>query len=60
MMLNNEIYPSLHFNKLGVSKEINVVTAYQNSINLDYVLKTASGFGGCNLAMVFKKERQNG
>ena len=60
MMLNNEIYPTLNFNKLGVSKKINVVTAYQNSINLEYVLKTASGFGGCNLAMVFKKEGENG
>jgi len=59
MMLNSEIYPSLNFNKLGVSKKINVVNAYQDSVHLEYVLKTASGFGGCNLALVFKKEGEN-
>lgn len=60
MMLNSEIYPSLNFTEKGVSTKINVVTEYQKSINLDYVLKTASGFGGCNLAMIFKKEGENG
>ncbi|WP_417887457.1 beta-ketoacyl-[acyl-carrier-protein] synthase family protein [Zunongwangia sp.] len=59
MMLNSEIYPSLNYNKLGVSKPINIVSEYQKSVNLKYVLKTASGFGGCNLALVFKKEVVN-
>ncbi|WBL27271.1 beta-ketoacyl synthase N-terminal-like domain-containing protein [Zunongwangia sp. HGR-M22] len=60
MMLNNEIYPSLNFTQLGVSEKINVVTQYQNSVPIEYMLKTASGFGGCNLAMIFKKEAGNG
>ncbi|WBL20852.1 beta-ketoacyl-[acyl-carrier-protein] synthase family protein [Zunongwangia sp. HRR-M8] len=60
MMLNNEIYPSLNFTQLGVSEKINVITEYLKSVNLEYMLKTASGFGGCNLAMIFKKEVGNG
>lgn len=54
-MLNNELLPSLNFEKLGTSKPINVIQKYEKA-NLDYALKTASGFGGCNLAMLLKKE----
>jgi 3-oxoacyl-[acyl-carrier-protein] synthase-1 len=42
------------FTELGVSQPINVITEI-TSKNLDYFLKTASGFGGCNTAAVFKK-----
>ena len=54
-LLNNELYPSLNFDKIGVSKPLNLIKNFE-SIPLKYALKTASGFGGCNLAMVFKKE----
>lgn len=53
-LLNNEIYPSLNFDELGVSQSINVIEEFQER-ELQFALKTASGFGGCNLAMVLKK-----
>ncbi|WP_010232048.1 beta-ketoacyl synthase N-terminal-like domain-containing protein [Gillisia marina] len=53
-LLNNELYPSLNFEELGVSKPINII---QNLVKkeLQTALKTASGFGGCNLALILKK-----
>ncbi|MFN4763343.1 beta-ketoacyl synthase N-terminal-like domain-containing protein [Gillisia sp. Q332] len=54
-LLNNELYPSLNFDEIGVSKPLNLIENFE-SIPLKYALKTASGFGGCNLALVFKKE----
>ncbi len=54
-LFNNELYPSLNFNEIGVSKPLNLIRNFK-SIPLNYALKTASGFGGCNLALVFKKE----
>lgn len=51
---NNELYPSLGFDELGVSKPINVITSTQE-IPLKTALKTASGFGGCNVALVLQK-----
>ncbi|MFO7720343.1 MAG: beta-ketoacyl synthase N-terminal-like domain-containing protein [Gillisia sp.] len=54
-LLNNEVYPSLNFDETGVSKPLNLIENFE-SIPLNYALKTASGFGGCNLALVFKKE----
>lgn len=54
-LLNNKLYPSLNFDVAGTSKPLNIIkkTAKQN---LRTALKTASGFGGCNLALVFQKE----
>ncbi|SHF94790.1 3-oxoacyl-[acyl-carrier-protein] synthase-1 [Salegentibacter echinorum] len=54
-MLNNEVFASANFEELGVSKPLNIITE-NTDIELKYALKTASGFGGCNLAMVFQKE----
>ena len=51
---NNTLYTSLGFNELGVSKNINVIEHVQQQ-NLNVFLKTASGFGGCNTAVIFKK-----
>jgi len=53
-LLNKELYPSLNFREIGVSKELNVIQHLEKK-DFKYALKTASGFGGCNLAMVFKK-----
>lgn len=54
-MLNNEVFASANFEELGVSQPLNIITE-NTEIELHYALKTASGFGGCNLAMVFQKE----
>lgn len=51
---NNTLYRSLGFETLGVSQSINVIEKTETK-NLNIFLKTASGFGGCNTAVVFKK-----
>ncbi|HTE24292.1 beta-ketoacyl-[acyl-carrier-protein] synthase family protein [Flavitalea sp.] len=48
------VLPTKGFRNLGVSQEINVCAELENR-NLKYMLKTASGFGGCNAAMIFGK-----
>lgn len=50
----NKVLPSLGFSELGVSKPITVFTESQTK-NMNYFLKTASGFGGCNTAILFEK-----
>lgn len=50
---NNTLYASLGFEELGVSEQINVITKTTKN-NLDTFLKTASGFGGCNTAVIFQ------
>lgn len=57
-LLNNELYASLNFDEIGVSKPLNVLRGFERK-ELKIALKTASGFGGCNLALVLKKE-ENG
>jgi len=51
---NGLIFPSLGYAQNGVSKPLNVCTQLTEK-KVDHVLKTASGFGGCNAAMVFSK-----
>jgi 3-oxoacyl-[acyl-carrier-protein] synthase-1 len=53
-LYNNTLYASMGFTELGVSQPLNIITA-PTAKNLNYFLKTASGFGGCNTAAVFKK-----
>jgi len=50
----NKILPSLGFQESGVSKPITVFTEFQNK-EMNCFLKTASGFGGCNTAILFEK-----
>jgi len=57
-LLNNELYKTLNFEGYDLSKPLNIIEENEER-NLKYALKTASGFGGCNLAMIFKKE-ENG
>ncbi|MCD6556290.1 MAG: beta-ACP synthase [Bacteroidales bacterium] len=52
---NSEVYKTAGFEEIGVSGKINVQKEYKK-INLNTALKTASGFGGCNAALVLKKE----
>jgi 3-oxoacyl-[acyl-carrier-protein] synthase-1 len=54
-LLNNELYTSLNFDEIGVSKPLNVIGGFEKK-ELWFAVKTASGFGGCNLALVLKKE----
>lgn len=53
-LLNNELIASVGFEELGVSQPVNVITKNENK-ELTRVLKTASGFGGCNVALIIEK-----
>ncbi len=48
------LIPSAGFRDLGVPKAINITRNLQGT-SMNYALKTASGFGGCNAAIVWKK-----
>jgi len=50
----NIVLPTKNFNSPGVSKPINICCTLQTAA-LKNCLKTASGFGGCNAALVFSK-----
>lgn len=54
-MYNNTLIGTFHFNKLGVSKPINILKSTQQAI-VNTCLKTAAGFGGCNAAVLFQKQ----
>lgn len=51
---NNTLYASLGFSEMGVSRPLQVITE-NTPKELNLFLKTASGFGGCNTAAVFRK-----
>jgi 3-oxoacyl-[acyl-carrier-protein] synthase I len=51
----NTMIPTMGFEQLGVTQPINVCASLYNS-NFNNCLKTASGFGGCNAALVFSKQ----
>jgi len=53
-VIQNKFFVSLGFDEMGVSETINIIQKKETK-NCDYFLKTASGFGGCNTAVVFKK-----
>lgn len=48
------LLPSRGFGKLGVSQPLNIVTRVASK-PLNVCLKTASGFGGCNAAIILTK-----
>lgn len=50
----NILFSSKGFSELGVSEKINIINR-NSSKPLQTFLKTASGFGGCNTAVIFKK-----
>ncbi|MGB4844883.1 MAG: beta-ketoacyl synthase N-terminal-like domain-containing protein [Ferruginibacter sp.] len=51
----NTVIPTPGFQTIGVTQPVNICTTlYQSS--LQHCLKTASGFGGCNAAMIFSKQ----
>ena len=53
-MEENMLISSKGFDELGVSETINVIKKTEKK-DLNIFLKTASGFGGCNTAVIFKK-----
>ena len=56
-MRDNVIIPSKGFEQIGVSQPINVCNILQEA-TLNHCLKTASGFGGCNGAILFSKSNR--
>lgn len=52
--LHNTLIPSKNFEEMGISQPLNIIKENQPA-NIRYILKTASGFGGCNAAIVLEK-----
>ncbi|MFB9107070.1 beta-ketoacyl synthase N-terminal-like domain-containing protein [Flavobacterium gyeonganense] len=50
----NTVFESKGFDEIGVSEVVNVIEKNEEK-KINYFLKTASGFGGCNTAVVFEK-----
>ncbi|WP_163409561.1 beta-ketoacyl synthase N-terminal-like domain-containing protein [Flavobacterium ajazii] len=50
----NILFESKGFDEIGVSEAVNVIEKNEETA-ITYFLKTASGFGGCNTAVVFEK-----
>lgn len=55
-MQENVLLPTLGFEELGVSQPVNIIRELTHQ-PLYRVLKTASGFGGSNAAMIIEKQR---
>ncbi len=56
-LTENKLYASLGFDEMGVSQPINIIQKNTDK-EMRYFLKTASGFGGCNTAVVFEKIKE--
>src|SRR4051794_21862421 len=54
-MRQNMMIPTRGFEEGGVSAPLNIIRSVQKA-SLKNCLKTASGFGGCNAAMLFTKQ----
>ncbi len=52
--LHSTLLPSKNFEEKGVTQSLNIIRENQ-SAEIKYILKTASGFGGCNAAVVLEK-----
>ncbi len=53
-VLRNQLFVSLGYDELGVSEPINIIEENRYKPLIRF-LKTASGFGGCNTAVIFEK-----
>ncbi len=53
-MRNNTLIKSFGFNEDGTVKKVNVITKNKFA-KINTVLKTSSGFGGCNASLLLKK-----
>jgi 3-oxoacyl-[acyl-carrier-protein] synthase-1 len=54
-MKEDLILPTKGFQHMGVTKPVNICTSLYKA-SLQNCLKTASGFGGCNAAVIFSKQ----
>jgi len=54
-MKEDLVLPTLGFEHMGVTSPINICSSLYK-ISLQNCLKTASGFGGCNAAVIFSKQ----
>lgn len=52
--LKNTLIPSKNFEETGTSQPLNIIKENQPA-EIKYILKTASGFGGCNAAIILEK-----
>lgn len=52
--LHKTLIPSRNFEEPGTSQPLHIIKEIQ-SAEINYILKTASGFGGCNAALVLEK-----
>lgn len=52
--LHGTLLPSKNFEETGVTQPLNIIRENQSAA-VRYILKTASGFGGCNAAVVLEK-----
>ncbi|MFP8895892.1 beta-ketoacyl synthase N-terminal-like domain-containing protein [Chryseobacterium sp. EZn1] len=52
--LHSILIPSKNFKETGVTHPLNIIRENQTA-DIKYILKTASGFGGCNAAVVLEK-----
>jgi 3-oxoacyl-[acyl-carrier-protein] synthase-1 len=57
-MQENTLIATYQFEKLGVSKPLNIIKTTQSAI-VNTCLKTAAGFGGCNAAVLFQKQHSH-
>ncbi len=53
-MNENTLYPSAGMDEAGVSKPLNIISRLESK-PIRHLLKTSSGFGGINTAVVFRK-----
>ena len=53
-MQESILLPTMGFEKLGVSREIDVIDTPRN-VEINRLLKTSSGFGGSNVALLIEK-----
>jgi 3-oxoacyl-[acyl-carrier-protein] synthase-1 len=51
----NLVIPTKGFEHMGVTQPVNICSSLYTT-TLQHCLKTASGFGGCNAAMIFSKQ----
>lgn len=53
-VLESKLFISLGYDEMGMSQPINIIEKNEDK-EMNYFLKTASGFGGCNTAVLFEK-----
>ncbi|MEX1192659.1 MAG: beta-ketoacyl synthase N-terminal-like domain-containing protein [Brumimicrobium sp.] len=56
---NGVLLPSYGFDEMGITIPLNITREIQKQ-SINTVLKTASGFGGSNTAVIFEKIKSNG